>query len=137
MSQSSGSFWLGLATYWIKIVTVVGTGAVAYPGFQRIDSVMISGSDDWSMHGPVLVSGFAYIAGAVLVLAAGLALGDLLRLLVRWEAQLHQQEQWSVRQPSQPILPPLPTSRALLESLGIRAAQPARVPVTSGVPGNS
>lgn len=131
MNHRTGSFWLGLSTYWTKIVTAVGTFAVALPGLQRIDSVMISGSDDWSLHGPVLLAGFAYIASALLVLAAGLAIGDLLRLVLRWEAQLQRQEEGSARPRPEPMLSPLPTSRALLESLGIAVPQPARVPVTN------
>lgn len=132
MSQRSGSFWLSFANHWIKAVTVIGTAVVAYPGFRMIDSVMISGSDDWNMHGPILMSGLAYVACAVLVLAGGLAVGDLLRLLLRWEAQLQQQETLLATQRPEPMLAPLPTSKALLESLGIGAPQPARVHVTSG-----
>lgn len=131
MNRHDGYFWLGLAPYWLRIVTIIGTLATAFPGLRRIDSVMISGTGDWSSHGPVLLAGFAYVGCALLVMVAGLALGDLLRLLLRWEAQQLTRHEIIVSPRPEGTSAPLPTSQALLESLGIAAPQPARVRVAS------
>jgi hypothetical protein len=135
MRQGTRYFWLGLASHWIRIVAVIGTLLVALPGLQRIDSVMISGSDDWSAHAAALAAGLAYLAAAALTLAAGLALSDLITLLLSWEAQRQQRDEPSPRLRAQPVLPPLPTSQALLESLGI--ATPKRVAVPSASRGDA
>ena len=131
MNRHDGYFWLGLAPYWLRTVTALATIGAALPGLKRIDRVMISGTDDWSVHGPELMSALAYLAGAALVLVAGLVLGDILRLLREWQTQQLLRHEIVVSTRTQSTTAPLPTSQALLESLGIAASQPARVPFNS------
>jgi hypothetical protein len=131
MNRNDGFFWLSVAPYWLRIVTAIGTIGTALPGLKRIDSVMISGSDDWSLHGPELLTGLAYIGCAALVLTTGFVLGDLFRLLLQWQAQQVTRHEIVVGARAEAAPPPLPTSQALLESLGITSPQPARIPFSS------
>lgn len=125
MNRNDGFFWLGVAPYWLRIVTAIGTIGTALPGLKRIDRVMISGSDDWSVHGPELLTGLAYLGGAALVLTTGFVLGDLFRLLLQWHAQQITRHEIVFSPRPEPSAPPLPSSHAVLESLGISAPQPA------------
>ena len=36
MNRHDGYFWLGIAPYWLRIVTAIGTIATALPGLKRI-----------------------------------------------------------------------------------------------------
>ena len=131
MDRNDGFFWLRMAPYWLRIVTAIGTVFTAVPGLKRIDRILISGSDDWSLHGPELLTGLAYIGGAALVLTTGFVLGDLFRLLLQWHAQQITRHEIVVSPRPESDAPPLPTSQALLESLGIAAPRPARMPFSN------
>jgi hypothetical protein len=64
-------------------------------------------------------------------------MNDLIALALRWEAQMRRGEEFPVPVRSQRVMEPLPSSRALLKSLGIVSPQSARVPVTSILRRNS
>jgi len=123
MSHGNRYFWLKVATHWIKVVTLIATLLLARSGFHRIDSVMISGTSDWHEHAPLVAAGVGCFLGAVSILIAGFAIVDLIRLLLDCDLQLHK----PVKETALPkqAASPLPTSQALLESLGIPTARPA------------
>jgi hypothetical protein len=125
MNRNNGYFWLGLAPYWLRVATAIGTVATALPALQRIDRIMISG--DWAAHGPELWAGIGSVGIAVVVLLAGLALADAARLALdrMTSPVLTATRAGRIDAAAQPPAAPLPNSRALLQSLGIGPAPAA------------
>jgi hypothetical protein len=130
-------FWLRLARSWITLASCAAALVVASPGFKRIDAVAISGSSDWSAHAVSLAAAVAYLIAGAMVIAAGLALADFIRLSLDCEALLRNQlEELREVKVRARALPPaagaaLPTSRDILLSFG---AAPGMSQGTGGSP---
>jgi len=128
--------WLRLATSWVTIVTYVGGLTVAVRGLTRIDAIVTSWSDDWHALATTLLVAVAHLMAAALLIAAGFALVDFIRLAIDCESQLRDQVaavkeiKHRSRRSAAPLPAPSSSSREILASLGVVPGMraPAAVP---------